>query len=83
MKNKDKTVIYKSYRDIYSAIYERDFLRANGIESFLSEDTMLPLDPILTDKNWGIKLYVFQKDIPEIERLLAEIANEDSEEKDI
>lgn len=79
----DKTVIYKSYQSIYPAIYERDFLRANGIESFLSEDTMLPLDPIIVDKNWGIKLYVFKKDIPEIERLLAELAKENPENENI
>ena len=45
---KDQTVIYKSYDNMYKAMYERDFLRENGVESFLSEDSTLPLDPTLT-----------------------------------
>lgn len=73
---KDQTVIYKSYDNMYKAMYERDFLRENGVESFLSEDSTLPLDPTLMGKTWGIKLYVFEKDIPTIYRLLAELNNE-------
>lgn len=53
---KDQTVIYKSYDNMYKAMYERDFLRENGVESFLSEDSTLPLDPTLMGKTWGIKL---------------------------
>ena len=63
---KDQTVIYKSYDNMYKAMYE----------SFLSEDSTLPLDPTLMGKTWGIKLYVFEKDIPTIDRLLAELNNE-------
>ena len=46
MNTEGKTVIYKSYDNLYDAMYAKDILKANGIESFISDDSMLPLNPL-------------------------------------
>ena len=69
MNTEGKTVIYKSYDNLYDAMY------ANGIESFISDDSMLPLNPIVSGKSWGTKLHIFEKDIASVENILKEIKN--------
>lgn len=75
MNTEGKTVIYKSYDNLYDAMYAKDILKANGIESFISDDSMLPLNPIVSGKSWGTKLHIFEKDIALVENILKEIKN--------
>lgn len=71
----DKTIIYKSFDNLYDALYVKNMLKENEIESFISDDSMLPLNPIVSGKSWGTKLHVFEKDIERIEQILNELNN--------
>ena len=72
---KDKTIIYKSYDLYYDAIYARDILKQNGIESFLSDDAMLPLGAAVSESMGGTKLHIFEDDLPKVEEILSSIEN--------
>jgi len=67
---KDKTIIYKSYDLYYDAIYARDILKQNSIESFLSDDAMLPLGAAVSESMGGTKLHIFEDDLPKVEEIL-------------
>lgn len=73
MKPTDKTIIYKSYSNLYDAQYAKDILKENDIESFISEDSMLPLNP--SGKSWGVKLHIFEKDKTTVDNIIKEIDN--------
>ena len=69
----DKTIIYRSYDNLYDAIYARDFLRESGIESFVSDDSMYPMSPIVSEGSWGTKLHIFEKDKAKVDEILSNI----------
>ena len=69
----DKTTIYRSYENLYDAIYARDLLKESGIESFVSDDSMYPLSPIVSDGSWGTKLHIFEKDLDKVDEILKSI----------
>ena len=68
---KDKTIIYKSYDLYYDAIYARDTLTQNGIESFLSDVSMIPLGVAVSESMGGTKLHIFEDDLPRVEEILS------------
>ncbi|MDR0829397.1 MAG: DUF2007 domain-containing protein [Prevotellaceae bacterium] len=68
---KDKTIIYKSYELYLDAVYARDILKQNGIESFLSDDAMIPLGVAVSQSMGGTKLHIFEDDLPKVEETLA------------
>jgi len=68
-----KTIIYKSYDLYYDAIYARDILKQNGIESFLSDVSMIPLGAAVSESMGGTKLHIFEADLPRVEEILNEL----------
>ena len=66
-----KTIIYKSYDLFYDAVYAKDILEQNGIESFLSDFGMMPLSPAVSESMGGTKLHIFEDDLQKVEEILA------------
>jgi len=68
-----KTIIYKSYDLYYDAMYAKDILEQNGIESFLSDESMIPLGAAVSESMGGTKLHIFEDDLSRVEEILSQI----------
>lgn len=55
-------------------------LADSGFACFLADETLVTLNPVLTQAVGGIRLIVFEKDVPAIDELLAEASEITSEE---
>lgn len=69
MKN-EKVVVYKTYMRPFEAYIVKGLLDANGIECFLSNEMFASRNPVYSSSVEGMKLNVFEKDIPKIEELI-------------
>jgi hypothetical protein len=68
----DKIVTFESYYDPMLAHIVRTRLEANGISCFVAdENTIGALNPIYTNTAGGVKLKVFERDIPRCREILA------------
>ena len=65
-----KTIIYQTYESIYEATYARDTLKENCIESFIASDSTLPSTLSIFNENYGIRLYIFEKDRDRVSDIL-------------
>lgn len=69
MKN-EKVVVYKTYMRCFEAYIIKGLLDAKGIECFLSNEIFASRNPVYSSSVEGMKLNVFEKDIPKITALL-------------
>jgi hypothetical protein len=69
MKN-EKVVVYKTYMRPFEAYIVKGLLDANGIECFLSNEIFASRNPVYSSSVEGMKLNVFENDIPKIDELL-------------
>ena len=69
--NDDKVVVYKTYMRPFEAYIVKGLLDANGIECFFTNEMFASRNPIYSSDVNGMKLNVFEKDIPKINELLA------------
>lgn len=66
----DKMVVYRTYMRPFEAYVVKGLLDANGIECFLSNEIFASRNPVYSSNVEGMKLNVFEKDIPKINELL-------------
>jgi hypothetical protein len=59
----DKLVFLKQYDTMVNAMYEKELLEENGIQSTLFNENIAELLPIFNDRNDGLCLMVFEKDV--------------------
>ncbi len=68
----EKVVSFKFYSSMIEAEVEMDVLKSNGIECMLNDGTMIGLFPIFDDKERGIEVLVFEKDLDRANQLVDE-----------
>jgi hypothetical protein len=65
--HQENTIIYHTYADLQEATIILDKLNANGIQAYLKNENVLGLDPV-----GGVELRIFEKDLAEVENILAQ-----------
>ncbi len=68
----DKVVPVKYYETVIEAEIDQSVLKMNGIECIYNDDTVVGVYPIFNDKERGIELMVFEKDIERARQILDE-----------
>lgn len=76
----EKVVSFKFYSSLIEAEVEMDVLKSNGIECMLNDGTMVGIFPIFDDKERGIEVLVFEKDLDRAKQLVEEYHQSQSEE---
>lgn len=66
----NKVVVYKTYMRPFEAFIVKGLLDANRIECFFTNEMFASRNPIYSSDVNGMKLNVFEKDIPKINELL-------------
>ncbi|MGE5428898.1 MAG: DUF2007 domain-containing protein [Methylococcaceae bacterium] len=81
--NNDNIVVYQTFTDPVNAHIVKGLLDSNGIECFISDENIVTVNLLYCQAVGGVKLNVFEKDIPRINSLLnAGITNEETETED-
>ena len=68
----DKLVSVKYYETVIEAEIDQNVLKTNGIECIYNDDTVVGVFPIFDDKERGIELMVFEKDVEKARQILYE-----------
>lgn len=68
----EKIISFKFYSSMIEAEVEMNVLKSNGIECMLNDGTMVGLFPIFDDKERGIEVLVFEKDLEQAKLLVDE-----------
>jgi hypothetical protein len=68
--NKDEIITLYTFKDILEATLALDKLKANHIESFLTDETTSGINPL-----GGIELKVFSKDQEKADKIVKEFKN--------
>lgn len=68
--NQDKIIVYQTFTDPINAHIIKGVLDANGIECFISDENIIAVNLLYAQAVGGVKLNVFEKDIPRINSLL-------------
>ncbi len=68
----DKLVSVKYYETVIEAEIDQNVLKTNGIECIYNDDTVVGVFPIFDDKERGIELMVFEKDVEKARQILDE-----------
>lgn len=68
----DKVIAVKYYETVVEAEIDMNVLKTNGIECIYNDDTVVGVFPIFDDKERGIELMVFEKDLERAKQLLEE-----------
>lgn len=72
----DKLVAVKYYDTVVKAEVDADVLKRNDIECIYNDDTLVGVFPIFDDKERGIELMVFEKDLERAKQILEEYHRE-------
>lgn len=67
-----KIVVFKVYYEPNRAHIEKGILESAGIPCFLSDENTIQINPLYNQGLGGIKLHLFEHDIPLAEKLLEE-----------
>ena len=65
-----KIVVYRTFQNVYEAHEAKNILEANGVPCFLSNENMSTLYPIFNEDLSGVRLQLFEKDIPIADQIL-------------
>ncbi|RZL36723.1 MAG: hypothetical protein EOO96_06440 [Pedobacter sp.] len=68
----DRIIVYKTFENPIEANIILTRLNDAGFNGFLTGENTAGLRPLLDHSISGIQLHVFEKDVPEIEKFLAE-----------
>lgn len=68
----DKVVSFKFYSSMIEAEVDMNVLKSSGIECMLNDATMVGLYPIFDDKERGIEVLVFEKDLDTANQVIEE-----------
>ena len=72
MQKDDEIVTFRTFYNLMEAEIIRTKLEANGIPSFISDESLGILYPVYNQGGGGIKLKVFAKDVEKCEEVLTE-----------
>ncbi|NLO71627.1 MAG: DUF2007 domain-containing protein [Porphyromonadaceae bacterium] len=72
----EKVVSFKFYSSMIDAEVEIDVLKNNGIDCMLNDATMVGVFPIFDDRERGIEVMVFEKDLEKAKKLVEEYHKE-------
>ncbi|MGE5393180.1 MAG: DUF2007 domain-containing protein [Candidatus Saccharibacteria bacterium] len=79
----DRIVVYQTFSDPVNAHIVKGLLDSNGINCFISDENIVSVNPLYSQAVGGVKLNVFERDIPRINSLLnAGITSEETEATD-
>jgi hypothetical protein len=73
----DKIVVYNTYYNPIEANIIKSKLEDSEIPCFLTDENISTIQPLFNQAVGGVKLNVFEKDIPQINELLADIVQLD------
>lgn len=68
----EKVVSLKFYGSMIDAKADMDVLESNGIKCMLNDGTIVGVFPIFDDKERGIEVLVFEKDLKQAKSLIEE-----------
>lgn len=68
----DKIIVYSTYYNPIEANIVKGRLEDSGIPCFLTDENMATIQPLYNQAIGGVKLNVFEKDVEQINLLLAE-----------
>lgn len=77
--NNDKLITLKYYNTVIKAEVDMEVLKENGIECTYSNAAMVGVFPIFDDKERGIELLVFEKDVKDAKKILEEYHSADDD----
>jgi len=72
----DKTIVYSTYYNPMEANIIRAKLEDMSFACFLADENVAIINPLYNQAIGGVKLIVFERDVDEINQLLAEDSNE-------
>jgi len=72
MQKDDEIITFRTFYNLMEAEIIRAKLEANGIPSFISDESLGILYPVYNQGGGGIKLKVFAKDVEKCEEVLTE-----------
>ena len=76
----DKLVAVKYYDTVVKVEVDADVLKRNDIKCIYNDDTLVGVFPIFDDKERGIELMVFEKDLERAKQILEEYHRETAAE---
>lgn len=68
----DKTLVYSTYYNPIEANIVKARLEDSGFACFLADENVATLNPLYNQAIGGVRLIVFERDVPAINELLAE-----------
>jgi len=68
----DKIVVFKTFYNPMEADIVRARLEDSGVHCFLTDTNMITVNPLYTQALGGIKLHMFEKDVPLANSILEE-----------
>lgn len=72
MQKDDEIITFRTYYNPMEAEIIRTKLEANGIPSFIADESLGTLYPVYNQGGGGIKLKVFARDVEKCEEILSE-----------
>ncbi|MDB5142794.1 MAG: hypothetical protein JWQ66_1507 [Mucilaginibacter sp.] len=80
MQKEDDIVTFETYYDLMLAEIIRAKLEANGIDCFITDESLGALFPVIDNGSGGIKIKVFARDLEKCREIIAadtELPNDD------
>jgi hypothetical protein len=74
MRKDEEIVTFETYYNIMEAEIIRTKLEANGIHSFITDESLGVLYPVYNQGGGGIKLKVFARDVEKCREILADLS---------
>lgn len=68
----DRLITLRNYETIVDAMFDRELLQANNIESTLNNEDSVELLPMFGELNEGLRIMVFEKDFEKALQVLEE-----------
>ncbi len=79
----NKLVAVKYYDTVIKAEVDADVLKKNGIECIYNDATLVGVFPIFDDKERGIELMVFDKDLERAKQVLENYHSAEDKENEV
>jgi hypothetical protein len=71
MQNNDEIVTFETYYDLMLAEIIRAKLEANGIDCFITDESLGSLFPVFDNGGGGVKIKVFARDLEKCKQIIA------------
>ena len=71
----DKLITLKNYETMVEALFDRELLRSNNIDSSINNEDSVELMPMFGELNEGLRILVFEKDFENAIKILEDYNN--------